>query len=300
MMQLQYDKHGVLKLSLSNPKAQVLFPTGHYTYAFGNTPGINLAEYFRTSKSDESLDFLLLGTGDIRNLLFTVSELYQRLQSQIPASLHFNLNDHDPSIIARDVIILETVRSIDPNCDFDVDFLWNLWYNLSLSSNELKRLQTILQTLSSPKEDDVKSQFGSVTLFTKCVRIWKDWLHLELDIDNVSLQRRRLMVTGLNLAQQETQNAQQDHFNFITAVTSLTNTTVKQLFTPTDEHKLGRKCLHERGFVYKEIYSYFLSGVTPEVQNSPKVNPTLIRPFEHKWKVHYGSCPFSGFIPIDR
>lgn len=300
-MQLGYDSHGVPKLSLTNPRPQVLFPSGQYTYAFGNTPGINLAEYFGTSKSDESFDVLLLGSGDVRNLLFTVSELSQRQQDTIPASLSFQLNDHDFSILARNFIILETVRSIDPNCDLDVDFLWNLWYNLSLSGDELKRLQTVLQTLISPKHsDDVRSQFGSNAVFTKCLQIWKDWLDLELNIDAVSFQRQRFMVSGLNLAQQENQDVRQDHFNFITAVTSLTNTTVQQLFTPIDEQKLGRKCLQERGFVYQEIYSYFLSGSTSHVHSSSTANPTLIRPFEHRWKVHYGSCPFSGFIPIDR
>lgn len=295
-----YDSNGVPKLSLANPRAQVLFPTGQYTYAFGNTPGVGLAENFGTSRSDESLDFLLLGSGDIRNLLFTVFELSQRQRDIIPANLSFQLNDHDPSITARNVIILETVRSIDPDCDLDVDFLWNLWYNLTLTSDELKRLQATLQNLTSPTYVNNELQFGSKEMFTECLQIWSDWLRLELNIDAVSLQRQNLMVFGLNLTQQENHDTRQENIDFLTVVTSLTNTTIKQLFTPFDEQKLDRKCLQQSGLFYQEVYSYFLAGCTSEVHTNSKVNPTLIRPFEHKWKVHYGSCPFSGFIPIDR
>ena len=297
-MKPEYDNHGVPKLSLANPRAQVLFPTGQYTYAFGNTPAVGLAEHFGTSRADDSLEILSLGSGDVRNLLFTVSELSQR--HTIPASLSFHLNDHDPSILARDVIILEIVRSINADSEIDVDFLWNLWYNLALSSEELKRLQEILQNLTSPKYVSNVLQFGSKDVFTECLQIWNDWLRLELNINDVSTQRQSLMVFGLNLTQQEGQDTRQENINFLTAVTSLTNTTMNQLFSPFDEQKLGRKCLQRPSPLYQEVYSYFLSGCTSEVQTSSKVNPTLIRPFEHKWKVHYGSCPFSGFIPIDR
>ena len=294
------DSDGVPKLSLANPRAQVLFPTGQYTYAFGNTPGVELAEHFGTSKSDESLEFLLLGSGDVRNLLFTVFELSHRSPDIIPASLSFQLNDHDPSIIARNVIILETARSMNPDCDLDVDFLWNLWYNLTLSGDELKRLQAILQHLTSPEYVNSWLQFGSKDVFTECLHIWNDWLRLELNIDEVSTQRQKLMISGLNLSQQENQDTRQDNIDFLTAVTSLTNTTIKQLFTPFDEQKIDRKCLQQSSPLYQEVYTYFLSGCTSDVHTNSKINPTLIRPFEHNWKVHYGSCPFSGFIPIDR
>ena len=300
-MKPQYDSHGVPKLSLANPRAQVLFPKGQYTYAFGNTPGLELTEHFETSRTDDILEILLLGSGDVRNLLFTVSELSQRQRDTIPASLSFHLNDHDPSILARDFIILEIVLSTNPDSELDVEFLWNLWYNLALSGEELKRLQAILKKLTTPKYASNVMQFGSEDVFTECVRIWEDWLRLELNIDDVSTQRKSLMVFGLNLTQHENQpDTKQENINFLTAVSSLTNTTMKQLFSPFDEHKLGPKCLQQPSPLYQEVYSYFLSGCTSEVRTSSKINPTLIRPFDRKWKVHYGSCPFSGFIPIDR
>ena len=81
--------------------------------------------------------------------MFTVSELSQRKEDAIPERLSFHFNDHDTSILARDVIILETVYSIDPDCERDVEFLWNIWYNLALSNEDSKRLESIIQNLIS-------------------------------------------------------------------------------------------------------------------------------------------------------
>lgn len=53
-----------------------MFLIGYYIYVFGNMLGINLVEYFRMFKSDESFDFLLFGIGDIWNFLFIVLEFY--------------------------------------------------------------------------------------------------------------------------------------------------------------------------------------------------------------------------------
>ena len=296
-----HDSYGVTPLlDLSNPHAQVLFPSGHYSYAFGNTPGVELTEHFGTSKCDDSLNFLLLGAGDVRNLLVTVSELSQRKIDAVPQNLSFHLNDHDTSILARDVITLETALSIDPDCDRDVDFLWNVWYNLALSDEDLQQLQTIIRSLTSREHVKSNIQFGSKNVLTECLEIWTDWIQLELNIDDVALQRQKLMLLGLNLGEPENSDGEEDRVSFITAVTSLTNTTIKQLLTPTDEQKLGRKSLQTSGLLYQQIYSYFLTGCTSQVYTDSKVNPTLIRPFERKWKVHYGSCPFSGYSPIDR
>ena len=294
------DSNGVPKLDLSNPQAQVLFPCGYYTYAFGNTPAIELTEHFGTSKKDGNLNFLLLGSGDVRNLLFTVSELSLRSQDAIPENLSFHLNDHDASVVARNVIILEIVLSIDPDCERDVDFLWNVWYNLIIPFEHFKRLQAIMDSLMSQAYEKSYLQFGSRDVFTQSLNIWTDWMDMNVNLQDVLLQRQKLILFGLNLADPDDMDEEEDYANFISAVTSLTNTVVKQLLSPFDEQKLGRKCFQKSGPIYQEIYSYFLSGSTWQHNTDPiRVNPTLIRPFERKWKVHYGSCPFSGYIPID-
>ena len=57
-------------------------------------------------------------------------------------------------------------------------------------------------------------QFGSKDMFTECLEIWKDWIHLEMNIDDVALQRKRLMLFGLNLTDNESPDEGQDHVSF--------------------------------------------------------------------------------------
>lgn len=87
---------------------------------------------------------------------------------------------------------------------------------------------------------------------------------------------------------------------FAAAASSLAANTIKQLFTTTDETKLGVKCLQTSGLCYQEVLSYFQTGCTSQIHADTELNPTLVRPFEQKWKVYYGSCPYDGYIPINR
>lgn len=50
--------------------------------------------------------------------------------------------------------------------------------------------------------------------------------------------------------------------------------------------------------LYDEIKHWFSEGSTSD--ESDKTNPTLIRPYVHKWKQHYSSCPFESYPPLER
>ena len=286
------------KLSLANPRAQVLFPAGQYTYAFGNTPGVSLTEHFGT-RDNRHLDLLLLGLGDLRNVFFTISELVRRISPDRPESLSFHLNDCNPSIVARNVIILEIAKSVDPNCDKDVDFLWNVWYSLALTEAESQRLQKILETLVSQDHATNEFQLGTEDMLTQCRQIWGNWINLDLDTETVACQRQQLIAWSLHLSPTK-QHAGKEESDIFTAATWLTKTTIRHLFTILEEEKCGQKCLQKSGPVYKEIHSYFVTGSSVKICGSAKVNATLICPFEHKWKVHYGSSPFAAYNPVER
>lgn len=286
---------------LNSPCAQVLFPNGHYSYAFGNTPAVESTEHFGTWRLEDTLNILFLGVGDIRNLLFTVSELCQRSEDAVPERLCCHLNDCDLSVLARDVIILESVCSIDPCSDHDVDFLWNIWYNLALSRADSKRLKQIIQSLTSQEHVKGNVKFGSRILFEECQEIWKDWLHQKLNIQETTFQRRKVILSALNLVCPDIDSdGEHEKDIFAAAASSLAANTIKQLFTTTDETKLGVKCLQTSGLCYQEVFSYFQTGCTSQIHTDTELNPTLVRPFEHKWKVYYGSCPYDGYIPINR
>ena len=71
-------------LSFHNPAGTILYPTGLYTYAMGNTRARNLTELLGTSK-EQHLDLLLLASGDIRNVLCTVSDLQLQKKNVFPS-----------------------------------------------------------------------------------------------------------------------------------------------------------------------------------------------------------------------
>ena len=134
--------------SFQNSCGQIIHPNGIFTYAFGITSGQPLAERFATRKG-RHLNLLMLGSGDLRNVFFTLSELWQRKPSLRPGQVNFHVNDFDPVVVARNVIILEIARCIDPERPEDIDFLWNIWYNLALSEDHYQRLQQFIKVLIS-------------------------------------------------------------------------------------------------------------------------------------------------------
>ena len=143
-------------LSFHNPAETILYPRGLDTYAMGNTRARDVTELLGTLK-EQHLDLLLLASGDVRNFLCTVSELSERKPHERLKSLNFHLNDYDPSVVARNAVLLEVASVINPDIKADVDFLWNIWYNLGLSQANFDRLRKILSELLEKNFDSAES-----------------------------------------------------------------------------------------------------------------------------------------------
>ena len=54
------------------------------------------------------------------------------------------MNDIDPEILARDVLLLEIINTVDVEKEEDFKFLWAVWYNLELSPEHYQRLTTLI------------------------------------------------------------------------------------------------------------------------------------------------------------
>ena len=63
--------------------------------------------------------------------------------------LCIHLNDWNPSVIARNIIILKiiSVPEFDVNNEEDVGFLWDLWYNAEWPEATRKRFNSVLKEL---------------------------------------------------------------------------------------------------------------------------------------------------------
>lgn len=282
----RYDSQGVPVLSFHNPARTILYPTGLYTYAMGNTSARDLIELLRTSK-EQHLDLLLLASGDIRNFLCTVSDLSLRKRHERPKSLNFHLNDYDPSVVARNAVLVEVACAIDPDIPADVDFLWNIWYNLALSKAHFDRLRKILSELLEKdfKSDENVLKFQDSAVLRECRDIWKDWRDLDLEVKSVKENRIRLI---------EDRRRELNFSRDIQCLSVLTQM-VKLIYEEELDHFSQPTSANP---LYDEIKHWFSEGSTSD--ESDKTNPTLIRPFVHKWRQHYSSCAFQSYPPLER
>ena len=282
----KYGRQSVPELSFHNPAGMILYPRGLQTYAMGNTRARDVTELLGTSRG-QHLDLLLLGSGDIRNFLFTVSELSIRKPHESPKSLSFHINDYDPSVIARNAVLIQVASEINPDIPADVDFLWNIWYNLALSHDNFYRLQQVLCGLIEKKFDSAESilKFEDIAILRECCAIWKDWMALDLDVRKVKDDRNRLIESKM----------QELKFDVDDQCDGVLSEMMMGLSQEADIQFL--KATHANPF-FTEIKHWFCEGSTS--YEFERTNPTLIRPFNHEWRLHYNSCVFESYLPIER
>ena len=284
----RYDSQGVPVLSFHNPAGTILYPTGLYTYAMGNTRARDLTELLGTTK-EQHLDLLLLASGDIRNVLCTVSDLSLRKRQERPKSLNFHLNDYDPSVVARNAVLVEVACVINPDIPGDVDFLWNIWYNLALSKAHFDRLRSVLSELLEKDfdSDDSVLKFQDSAVLRECRDIWKEWRNLDLEVKSVKESRIRLI--------EERRIRRELKFDRDVQCLSVLSRMVKLIYEEALDHFCEPTSANP---LYDEIKHWFNEGSTSD--ESDKTNPTLIRPFVHEWKQHYSSCAFESYPPLER
>ena len=278
----KYDSQGVPIFGFHNPAGLILYPEGLFSYSMGNTRARDLTELMATS-ADQMLDLLLLASGDVRNILYTVAEMSLRNSQERAQCLNFHLNDYDPTIVARNAVILDVVGSINADVAEDLDFLWNIWYNMVLSESDYIRLQKVLAVLAERKFDSVDQsvlRFGDSTVLKECQDIWKDWKGLDLDIKKMKHERRNFIGKKFKKLRREWK------------VKDQCDGVLSQLMVGITSH-----LLNSQDMLNMELKHWFEEGSTND--EAEKSNPTLIRPFVHKWKQHYNACPFESYLPVE-
>ncbi|XP_015757149.1 PREDICTED: uncharacterized protein LOC107336596 isoform X1 [Acropora digitifera] len=281
----KYDSQGVPIFGFHNPAGLTLYPEGLFSYSMGNTRARDLTELMASS-ADQMLDLLLLASGDVRNILYTVAQMSLRNSQERAQCLNFHLNDYDPTIVARNAVILDVVGSINADVAEDLDFLWNIWYNMALSESDYIRLQKVLAVLAERKFDSVDQsvlRFGDSTVLKECQDIWKDWRGLDLDIKQMKHERRHFIGKKIKTTGKE----------WKVIVKNLCDGVLSQLMVgiTSCERMYSNDSLH------MELKHWFEEGSTND--EAEKANPTLIRPFVHKWKQHYTACPFESYLPVE-
>ena len=115
---------------------------------------------------------LFLGCGDLKNAFTTASDINPNQY------LHIHINDNNLLIMARDILILKIVTSLeyDTSKEADVDYVWHLWYDATWPQSTHKRfMKDVQDLLSQPLPHNIFIPESSIYLERLKV-IWTEWL----------------------------------------------------------------------------------------------------------------------------
>ena len=263
---------------LSNPGTSWFNLNHRFLYAVGNTKSVDLTEGCQVPRDAQ---FLLLGCGDIRNILKTVHEINGGVKPS-PETLSFHVNDIDDVILARNVVLILIVNTIDPTSTADVKFLWSVWYNLNLSETHCQRLKSLLlDILEKPLEG---LEFQTPECSDAIKQVVKYWLVKTVSINDVQSQREKFVCKKSQYILDS-----RDEISFAVAVTSMCYLSGFGLDRYNPQKSKQRA---------EELERYYKTGSTDTVCRGVP-NPTLLCPHVDGWRVFPDSVPFSGYNELE-
>ena len=263
---------------LSSPGSSWFYLNHRYLYAIGNTRSIDLTEGCQVPLD---VKFLLLGCGDIRNIIKTVHEI-NRGVSPCPKTLTFHVNDIDDVVLARNAVLIQIATTIDPTNAADVKFLWNVWYNLNLPEIHCQRLKSILFDILEKPLDGLEFQSSECSDAIK--RVVKFWLVKTESVTDVQSQREKFVCKKSRVNMQSHQEV-----SYAEAVEDLITHSGFALdrYNPPNAKRRA-----------EELERYYKTGSTDTVCRGVP-NPTLLCPHVDGWRVFPDSSPFSGFNELE-
>ena len=118
-----------------------------------------------------------MGCGDLRNPLATSAVGGKLHAGQHCHNLNLHLNDASLPVIARNVLIMKIIScpKFDPNNDYDMGYVWDIWYNATFSRSTAKRFsEDVTSLMDNPLPTNVIIPKSSYLEELKA--IWTDWL----------------------------------------------------------------------------------------------------------------------------
>ena len=133
-----------------------------------------------------------MGCGDLSNPLTTA------IGVNLNQFLHIHINDINLLIIARNILILKIISStgFNPDNKFDLDYIWNLWYNATWPKTILKRfIEDVKDLLSQPLPHNIFIPESSIYL-ERLKAVWSEWLSTveNISVENLLADRYRKLI----------------------------------------------------------------------------------------------------------
>ncbi|KAK6361446.1 hypothetical protein TWF730_005174 [Orbilia blumenaviensis] len=257
-----------------------LFDSNGYFYPIGNSPAMNLVGHL---PPEIDAEILLLGCGDVRNILFTIftesPDATNKNEVLAHRKYHFTCCDIEGAVIARNILLMSMILKNE-----DAPTMWPIYYDIFMSKKCSQVLKAHLEKLISISEDIdswLKSDIGSVlTIGSKHTlvvvrRLWVDWAKVLTDKANEA-ELKKTYEEGLG----SIVGKRFPDGDFVSVARSGGPLTLETLY-PSMQH----------------FNHYWQNGTTDVHQVKPPVpNPTFgFSNYGQKFSVHYGANPLSGF-----
>ena len=201
-----------------------------------------------------------------------------------PTHLNFVLNDIDPELIARNVLLLDMCQTLDPDNEDDMLLLWSVWYSMDITANHEIRLHKCLDKvrardatqlcawsyMDEATEDQVKS-------------IWSAWKRKELSYFDLKLQRQCQLQLHIPAAAEQSRV-------FWECLKLRDQLAIAGLKSPSP-------------IPSKEELVWLDHGAFPFVlemsgQTERTSNPTMMRKDSNLWCMHYAANPLASYMPF--
>ncbi|KAI9217874.1 hypothetical protein BC828DRAFT_239673 [Blastocladiella britannica] len=109
-----------------------------FYYPYGNTQCVDFFACHDPARENVRRDALLLGCGDLRSVLYSVQEALRK-GAPSSAALGFVLNDHQPEVLARNLLVLHAIaeKADDMSTGTLVRHIGQMWYSLAMTNDTL-------------------------------------------------------------------------------------------------------------------------------------------------------------------
>ncbi|KAK6520955.1 hypothetical protein TWF506_001191 [Arthrobotrys conoides] len=250
---------------------------GHgYFYPIGNSPAINLVGYL---PPEIDADVLLLGCGDVRNILFTLFTESPEIANEVHRKYHFTCCDVEGAVIARNILLLAMILKNE-----EVSTMWPIYYDFFMSERRSQTLKCYLAELLSISQDVdtwTNSDLGKIlTLGSKYTlavlrRLWSAWAK-DLNEKGKEGQRRKSFEREIGNIVKE-RNSE----GYIIPLAKSASPLTVEVMRAANEH----------------FNHYWKHGTTDRHTEKPTVpNPTFsLTRYGKKLSVHYATNPLAGF-----
>ena len=160
--------------SLPSINTAIVYDKSEHYYAIGNTPPQQLIP-----PNVRNPKILYLAAGDLRGCFFSVS----RSPKDAYDCVSFVINDNNPAILARNILLLALALRPDELGCTSLD-LWAVWYSLYIS---IEQWDCVCGTIRRLLQNDRLLQELQVSLspstLQACREVWTMWINMDITND---------------------------------------------------------------------------------------------------------------------